>query len=178
MERGMAIRREVLGEDHVNRSTAAVSDFSRSIQDYVTETCWGLVWTRPGLDRKTRSLINLAILTSQNRMHEFSVHVRGAVRNGCTVEEIKEVLLQTAVYCGAPAALESFRVAEAVLNEVLPGAEKALRCALAGSRGGRRHRVASRQHAAAGAPGMARQVLDNAIAPSYCLTIRRSDNLA
>jgi 4-carboxymuconolactone decarboxylase len=125
IEHGMTIRREVLGEDHVNRSMAAASDFSRSVQDYVTETCWGLIWARPGLDRRTRSLVNLAILTSQNRMHEFSVHVRGAVRNGCTVEEIKEVLLQTAAYCGAPAALESFRVAEAVLNESIPGAEKA-----------------------------------------------------
>jgi len=124
IERGMAIRREVLGEDHVNRSMAAASDFSRSIQDYVTEMCWGLVWTRPGLDRKTRSLVNLAILTAQNRMHEFSVHVRGAVTNGCTVDEIKEVLLQTAAYCGAPAALESFRVAEAVLNDVMSDAEK------------------------------------------------------
>lgn len=119
LERGMTIRREVLGEEHVNRSLLAATDFSRSIQDYVTEICWGLVWSRPGLDRKTRSLINLAILTAQNRMHEFGVHVRGAVRNGCSVDEIKEVLIQAAAYCGAPAALESFRVAETVLNEVL-----------------------------------------------------------
>lgn len=124
IERGMTIRREVLGDDHVNRSISATSDFSSSIQEYVTEICWGLVWSRPGLDRKTRSLINLAILTSLNRMHEFSVHVRGAIRNGCTIEEIKEVLLQTAAYCGAPAALESFRVAEAVLKEVGSAAEE------------------------------------------------------
>jgi 4-carboxymuconolactone decarboxylase len=124
IERGMTIRREVLGDEHVNRSISATSDFSSSIQEYVTEICWGLVWSRPGLDRKTRSLINLAILTSQNRMHEFAVHVRGAMRNGCTIEEIKEVLLQTAAYCGAPAALESFRVAEAVLQESGADAEE------------------------------------------------------
>jgi 4-carboxymuconolactone decarboxylase len=126
IERGMTIRREVLGDEHVNRSISATSDFSSSIQEYVTEICWGLVWSRPGLDRKTRSLINLAILTSQNRMHEFSVHVRGAMRNGCTIEEIKEVLLQTAAYCGAPAALESFREAEAVLKEGGADAEEKL----------------------------------------------------
>lgn len=124
IERGMMIRREVLGDDHVNRSMSAASDFTSSIQEYVTEICWGMVWSRPGLDRRTRSLINLAILTSLNRMHEFSVHVRGAVRNGCTIEEIKEVLLQTAPYCGVPAALESFRVAEAVLGEGVSGAEE------------------------------------------------------
>jgi 4-carboxymuconolactone decarboxylase len=117
-ERGLAVRREVLGAEHVDRSVAAVSDFSRPVQVLVTEMCWADIWTRPGLDRRTRSLLNLVMLTALNRMHEFSVHVRGAVANGCTPAEIQEALLQTAVYCGAPAALESFRVAERVLNEI------------------------------------------------------------
>ena len=117
-ERGLKVRKEVLGAAHVDRSMAQVSDFSRPVQELVTEACWGDVWTRPGIDRKTRSLLNLAMLTALNRMHEFAVHVRGAVNNGCTEEEIQEVLLQTAVYCGAPAALESFRVAEKTLREV------------------------------------------------------------
>jgi 4-carboxymuconolactone decarboxylase len=117
-ERGLTVRREVLGEAHVNRSLTDVSDFGREIQELVTSHCWGDIWTRPGLDHATRSLLNLAMTTAMNRMHEFAVHVRGALRNGCTPDEIKEVLLQTAVYCGAPAALESFRVAERVLAEV------------------------------------------------------------
>jgi 4-carboxymuconolactone decarboxylase len=118
MEQGLAARRESLGDSHVENSLAAATDFSRPIQVYVTETCWGDIWSRPGLDRRTRSLVNLAMLTALNRMHEFAVHVRGARRNGCTEEEIQEVLLQTAAYCGAPAALESFRVAEKVLLEM------------------------------------------------------------
>lgn len=117
-ERGMEVRREVLGAAHVDRSMAQASDFARPLQELVTEACWGDVWTRPGLDRRTRSLLNLAMLTALNRMHEFAVHVRGALNNGCTEEEIREVLLQTAVYCGAPAALESCRVAERTLREV------------------------------------------------------------
>lgn len=115
---GMKIRREVLGDAHVDRSTAAVSEFARPIQEFVTATAWGQIWNRPGLDRRTRSLINLAMLTALNRNHELGVHVRGAVTNGCTAEEIQEVLLQAAVYCGAPAALESFRVAEKTLNDI------------------------------------------------------------
>jgi 4-carboxymuconolactone decarboxylase len=117
-ERGLAIRREVLGEAHVNRSLAGVTDFSRPVQEYVTRTAWGDIWSRPGLDRRTRSLLNLAMLTALNRNHELGVHVRGAVTNGCSEEEIQEVLLQAAVYCGAPGALESFRVAERVLGEL------------------------------------------------------------
>jgi 4-carboxymuconolactone decarboxylase len=117
-ERGLRVRREVLGTDHVDRSLAQVTEFSRPVQELVTEYCWGEVWTRPGLDRRTRSLVNLAMLTALNRMHELGVHVRGAVANGCTDEEIQETLLQTAIYCGVPAALESFRVAERVLREV------------------------------------------------------------
>jgi 4-carboxymuconolactone decarboxylase len=117
-ERGLQTRREVLGTDHVDRSLERVTDFSRPVQELVTEYCWGEIWTRPGLDRKTRSLLNLGMLTALNRMHELAVHVRGALTNGATEEEIQETLLQTAVYCGAPAALESFRVAEQVIKEV------------------------------------------------------------
>lgn len=116
--RGLEMRRQVLGSEHVERSLAQVSEFSRPVQELVTEACWGDVWSRPGLDRRTRSLLNLVMLTALNRPHEFAVHVRGAVRNGCSEAEIQEALLQTAVYCGAPAALESFRNAEAVLAEL------------------------------------------------------------
>lgn len=120
-DRGLRARRDVLGTEHVERSLAQVSDFSRPVQEFVTEFCWGSVWNRPQLDRRTRSLLNLAMLTALNRMHEFAVHVRGAVNNGCTEEEIQEVLLQTAAYCGAPAALESARVADRVLGEIRSG---------------------------------------------------------
>lgn len=115
---GLRVRREVLGEAHVNRSLSQVSDFARPAQQLVTEYCWGEVWTRPGLERGTRSLLNIVMLTAMNRMHELGVHVRGAINNGCTPDEIMEALLQTMVYCGAPAALESFRVAERVLSEI------------------------------------------------------------
>ncbi|OPX13150.1 carboxymuconolactone decarboxylase family protein [Mycobacterium sp. AT1] len=117
-ERGLAIRKEVLGEAHVQRSLDAVSEFSRPIQELVTEYCWGEVWSREGLDRQTRSMLNLAMLTALNRSHELGVHVRGAMNNGVTPTQIQEVLIQAAVYVGAPAALESFRVAERVLKEM------------------------------------------------------------
>ena len=115
---GMAMRREVLGDAHVDRSLSQVSDFSRPIQELVTEYCWGAVWSRPGLPKQTRSLINIAMLTALNRGHELAVHVRGAINNGVTEEEIQEVLLQTAIYVGVPASLESFRIAEGVLKEM------------------------------------------------------------
>jgi 4-carboxymuconolactone decarboxylase len=118
LQRGLEMRRQVLGTEHVDRSMANVSPFGRPAQELVTEFCWGAVWTRPGLEPKTRSLINLAMLSALNRSHELAVHVKGAVNNGCTVEEIQEVLLQTMVYCGAPASLEAFRVAEQVLTEL------------------------------------------------------------
>ena len=117
-EAGLQMRREVLGAAHVDRSIAAVSDFSRPIQELVTEYCWGEVWTRPGLDKRTRSILNLGMLTALNRPHELGVHVKGALTNGVTREEIQEVLLQTAIYVGVPAALESFRVAEAAFKEL------------------------------------------------------------
>ncbi len=119
-ERGLQTRREVLGHAHVDRSLERVTEFSRPVQELVTEYIWGEIWTRPGLQRKTRSLLNLVMLTALNRMDEFALHVRGAVTNGCTHEEILEALLQCAVYCGAPAALESFRVAERVLDGLAP----------------------------------------------------------
>jgi 4-carboxymuconolactone decarboxylase len=116
--RGNAMRRQVLGDAHVERSTAKASEFVQSMQTFVTEFCWGAIWTRPGLDLRTRSLLNLGMLTALNRSHELAVHVRGARTNGASVAEIQEVLLQTAIYVGVPAALESFRVAETVLREL------------------------------------------------------------
>ncbi len=117
-DRGMSKRREVLGDAHVDRSMGNVSEFAKPVQDFVTEFVWGGVWDRDGLDPRTRSLLNLVMLTALNRMHEFGVHARGAVNNGCSRDQIREALLQTAAYCGAPAALESFRVAERVLTEI------------------------------------------------------------
>jgi len=116
-EKGLENRRSVLGTEHVNRSLAQVSDFSRPIQELVTEYCWGVVWDSDGLERKTRSLLNIVMLTALNRNHELTVHVRGAITNGATVTEIQEALLQTAIYVGVPASLESFRVAEQALKE-------------------------------------------------------------
>ncbi|MGE2713279.1 4-carboxymuconolactone decarboxylase [Mycolicibacterium litorale] len=113
--RGMQIRKAVLGDAYVEKSLAGATEFSKPMQELVTTYCWGDVWNRPGLERKQRSLINLAMLTALNRSHELGVHVRGAINNGLTKDEIQEVLLQTAIYCGVPAALESFRVANAVL---------------------------------------------------------------
>ncbi|MEQ4304650.1 4-carboxymuconolactone decarboxylase [Plantactinospora sp. B6F1] len=117
-EQGLKVRREVLGADHVDRSLGNVTEFSRPIQEFVTEYCWGGVWSSDGLERKTRSLLNLAMLTALNRSHELGVHVRGAVNNGITEKEIQETLMQAAIYVGVPAALESFRVAERVLKEL------------------------------------------------------------
>lgn len=116
-EAGLAMRRAVLGDVHVDRSLGQVSAFSRPIQELVTEYCWGAVWTRSELPPRTRSLLNLAMLTALNRSHELGVHVRGALNNGVTVEEIQETLIQAGIYAGMPAALESFRVAERVINE-------------------------------------------------------------
>ena len=117
-EKGLAIRKEVLGEEQVNKALSSMTDFNKEMQQLVTEYCWGEVWTRPGLEKKQRSLINLAMLCALNRAHEFKLHVRGALRNGCTEEEIKEVLLQVSIYCGVPAAMEAFRNAQEVLEEM------------------------------------------------------------
>ena len=116
-EAGLKVRREVLGAEYVDASIAQADDFSRPLQELVTEYCWGAVWTRPGLSRKTRSLINLAMLTALNRPHEVELHLQGALNNGCTKEEIMEVLLQTAIYCGVPAAIDSFRLARKIFSE-------------------------------------------------------------
>lgn len=116
-ERGLATRREVLGAEYVDRALAGATEFSAPLQELVTEYCWGAVWTRDGLERRTRSLLNLAMLTALNRPHELAGHVRGAVNNGCSEVEIRETLLQAAVYCGLPAALDAFRVAEKTLRE-------------------------------------------------------------
>ena len=115
---GVEMRKKVLGAEHVERSLANATEFAAPIQERVTEYCWGAVWTRPGLEPRTRSLLNLAMLTALNRNHELAVHVKGAINNGVTVAEIQEVLLQAAIYVGVPASLESFRVAEKTLSEL------------------------------------------------------------
>ena len=117
-ETGLRIRREVLGAEYVNKSISMSDDFNRPLQELVTEYCWGAVWNRPGLSRKIRSLINLAMLTALNRPHEVKLHLKGALNTGCSKEEIMEVLLQTAIYCGVPAAIDSFRLAREVFNEI------------------------------------------------------------
>lgn len=117
-DRGMKVRRAVLGDAYVDRSLQGGTEFRKPMQDLVTEFCWGAVWDREGLDRKTRSLVNIGMLTALNRSTELAAHVRGAVNNGASREEIQEVLLQTAVYCGMPAGLESFRVAEKVFDDL------------------------------------------------------------
>ncbi|PSK67705.1 hypothetical protein B0E53_00352 [Micromonospora sp. MH33] len=117
-EAGLAMRRRVLGDAHVDTSLAAATDFSIDLQEYVTKYCWGDIWNRPGLSLEERSLINLAMITALNRGHEFKAHVRGALNNGVSREKIKEVLMQTAFYCGGPAALESFRLAAEVFAAV------------------------------------------------------------
>lgn len=116
-ERGLATRREVLGAEYVDKSIASADEFNRPMQELVTEYCWNDIWNRPGLDRRTRSIINLSMLSALNRPHEVRLHVRGALNNGLTQEEITEILLQVAVYCGVPAALDSMKVAAEVLAE-------------------------------------------------------------
>ena len=116
-EKGLEVRRAVLGKDFVDKSISDADDFTYPLQELITEYCWGSVWARPGLPRKTRSLINLAMLTALNRLHEVKLHLRGALNNGCSKEEIMEVLLQTAIYCGIPAAVDSFRTAKEFFQE-------------------------------------------------------------
>ncbi len=116
-EKGLAVRRDVLGAEYVDRSIRSADEFFRPFQDLVTQYCWGEIWSRPGLERRIRSMINLAMLTALNRPHEIELHVRGALRNGVTKDEIREIFLQTAIYCGVPAALDSFRTARKVFEE-------------------------------------------------------------
>ncbi|WP_458106719.1 carboxymuconolactone decarboxylase family protein [Arthrobacter sp. R3-55] len=117
-EKGLATRREVLGDKYVQKSLDSADDFSMPMQELVTQFCWGDVWNRPGLERTQRSLINLAMISALNRPHELKVHVRGALRNGVTKDQIQEVFLQVSIYCGAPAALESFRLAREVFRDM------------------------------------------------------------
>jgi 4-carboxymuconolactone decarboxylase len=117
-DQGLQTRREVLGAEYVDAAIRNADDFNRPMQELVTQYCWGDVWNRPGLDRRTRSLLNLAMLTALNRPHEIKLHVRGAINNGVTKDEIKEVFLQAAIYCGVPAAIDSFRTAREVFSEM------------------------------------------------------------
>ena len=116
-DEGMRTRREVLGDDHVDRAIARTTDFTRDFQDLITRYAWGEIWTRPGLDRRTRSCITLTALIALGRDEELALHVRAALRNGLSADEIKEVLLHAAIYCGVPAANTAFAVAQRVLDE-------------------------------------------------------------
>ncbi len=117
-ERGMDVRRAVLGDEHVNRSLEKITPFNTEFQDLITRYAWGEIWTRPGLARHTRSLVTLAMMVALNRGEEFRLHVRAAFNNGVTRDEMKEVLLQAAIYCGVPAANSAFHAAEEVFAEL------------------------------------------------------------
>ena len=117
-EKGLSTRREVLGANYVDGSLKNADDFNRPMQELVTEYCWNEIWNRPGLDRRTRSMLNLAMLTALNRPHEIKLHVRGAINNGLSKDDIQEVFLQAAIYCGVPAAIDSFRNAKEVFQEM------------------------------------------------------------
>jgi 4-carboxymuconolactone decarboxylase len=116
-DKGLAIRKSVLGAEFVENSFKSADDFNRPMQELVTEYCWGAVWGRDTLDKKTRSLLNLAMISALNRPHELKMHVRGALRNGVSKDEIREVFLQVAIYCGVPAGVDSFRIAREVFAE-------------------------------------------------------------
>jgi 4-carboxymuconolactone decarboxylase len=116
-DKGLAIRREVLGAAYVDAALKGADDFNRPFQEFITEYCWGAVWGRPGLPKKTRSMLNLAMLTALAKPQELKIHIKGALTNGCTKDEIMEVLLQTAVYCGVPAAVDAFRTAREAFKE-------------------------------------------------------------
>lgn len=117
-ERGLATRREVLGDDYVNRALDNATEYNWPMQAFVTEYCWDEVWNRPGLSRKDRSMLNLGMVSALGRTQELKAHVRGALNNGWTQEELREAFLQVAVYCGVPAAIDSFRVAQEVMREM------------------------------------------------------------
>jgi 4-carboxymuconolactone decarboxylase len=116
-DKGLEVRKAVLGAEYVETSIKNADDFNRPLQELVTEYCWGAVWTREGLPRKTRSMLNIAMLATLNRPHELELHLRGALRNGCTKDEIREILLQVAIYAGVPAGVDSFRIARKVFAE-------------------------------------------------------------
>jgi 4-carboxymuconolactone decarboxylase len=115
-DRGMKVRREVLGDAHVDRALAAATEFTRPWQEFLTSLAWGDIWTRPGLDRRTRSCITVAMLVALGKTEELKLHVRGALNNGVSEDELFEVLLQSAVYCGVPAANEAFRIASDIIG--------------------------------------------------------------
>jgi len=117
-EKGLKTRREVLGAEYVDQAIRNADDFNLPLQELVTEYCWNEIWNRPGLDRKTRSIVNLAMLTALNRPHELKLHVKGAMNNGLSKNEIAEIFLQSAIYCGVPAAIDSFRTAKDVFKEM------------------------------------------------------------
>lgn len=117
-ELGLEIRKSVLGSEYVEKSLASADDFTMPLQRLVTEYCWGACWGREELPKKIRSMLNLAMLACLGRNHELKIHTKGAIRNGCTKDEIREVLLQVAIYCGVPAAVDSFRVAKEALAEL------------------------------------------------------------
>lgn len=113
---GLKVRKEVLGDEYVEASLAKATPYTMVMQELTTEFCWGTVWTRPGLERKTRSLINIAMITALNRPNEVRLHIRGALNNGCTKEEITEALMQATIYCGVPAGIDSFKVMQEVFD--------------------------------------------------------------
>lgn len=117
-DKGLEIRKSVLGKEFVEKSIANATDFNRPMQELTTEYCWGWCWGRPGLEKKTRSMLNIAMLSILNRNHELKIHVKGAIRNGVSREEIREVLLQVAIYGGIPAGVDSFRLAAEALAEL------------------------------------------------------------
>lgn len=117
-EKGLKTRREVLGSEYVDNSIKNAGEFNMPMQELVTEYCWNDIWNRPGLDRRSRSMINLSMLTALNRPHELKLHLKGAINNGLTKDEIREILMQTAIYCGVPAAIDSFRCAKEVFSEM------------------------------------------------------------
>ena len=117
-EKGLAVRKQVLGEEYVNQALANADEFSQPLQDYVTEHAWGAVWVRDGLSKKQRSMVTLSILVAINRPHELKTHIKGALNNGLTREEIREIFLQAAAYCGAPAAVDAFRTAKELFQEL------------------------------------------------------------
>jgi 4-carboxymuconolactone decarboxylase len=120
-ERGLKVRKEVLGEDYVNKSIAGADEFTRTMAEWSTEFCWGALWTRPGVDRRFRSIVNLAMISVLNRPHELKLHVKAALKNGLTKDEIKEIFLQVAVYAGVPAGIDSFRNAKEAFKEMENG---------------------------------------------------------
>jgi 4-carboxymuconolactone decarboxylase len=118
LENGLEVRKAVLGKDYVEKAMQSADDFNRPFQEFISEYCWGAIWTRPGLPRKTRSMLNLAMLTALNKPHELKLHIKGAVNNGVTREEMQEVFMQAAVYCGVPAGVEAFKIAREVFAEL------------------------------------------------------------